>query len=89
MKPMSNTSELHTQFIRAYDAFVEELFSYFLSKTWERHVAKSLTEKVYQKTWNQLQHETGPHDFKSIRKMLLRNAERMVENGYYRLSPAL
>ncbi len=89
MKHMNSNAELHTQFIRAYDAFVQELFTYFLSKTWERHIAKDLTHKVYVKTWNQLVRDEGKHDFRSIRTMLLRNAERMVENGYSRLSPAL
>jgi DNA-directed RNA polymerase specialized sigma24 family protein len=70
---------LHYRFIAAYDAFVHDIFNYFLSKTMHRETAKDLTEETFAKTWQEISsrsdHEHSALELRAIYKVLRKNAE--------------
>jgi hypothetical protein len=70
---------LHYRFIAAYDAFVSDIFNYFLSRTMHRESAKRLTEETFAKTWHELSADGQSiytrAELRHIHKLLRKNAE--------------
>jgi hypothetical protein len=62
----------HETFLLAYDSFVYEIFSYFLSKTVNREEAKKLTQQTFAKTWREVQVGNTVRD---IHHLLYKNAD--------------
>jgi hypothetical protein len=70
---------LHYRFMRAYDAFVQDIFNYFFARTLHREQAKILTQETFSKTWEELSqaspHISGAFELRQIHKLLRKNAE--------------
>ncbi|MBX4198092.1 hypothetical protein KW782_02030 [Candidatus Parcubacteria bacterium] len=75
---------IHNNFLTAYDSFVNEIFLYFFTKTLQRDAAKSLTQEVFTKTWNDLSEQSEMHtaglSLRNIHKLLKQNAESICLN---------
>ncbi len=81
--------ESHTQFLAVYDAFVNEIFMFFISKKLPRERAKSLTQETFMKTWKELSQEKIHGDLRSIHISLQKNADTLIRSGHGKVSFAV
>ncbi len=81
--------DLDAQYLALYDAFVNDIFTFFYSKTWKRALAKELTQETFVKTWNELSHGNVKSDMKSIYTLLRKNAESVFVEKKSTLSPVV
>ncbi len=79
---MNIKTNIHAHFLAAYDSFVNEIFSFFLTQTQEREVAKDLTQETFIKTWREISDEGAETQvpLKSIHSLLKRNARSVIHD---------
>ncbi len=78
--------ESHAQFLAVYDAFVNEIFMFFISKKLPRDRAKSLTQETFMQTWHELSLGKTKGDLRSIHIALQKNADSLMRSGQGKVS---
>ncbi len=75
------------RFMAAYDAFVQDVFTYFYSRIQQRDIAQRLTQETFTMTWKQVSRlPNSSLSMKQIHRLLRKNAERITPEQAFRLA---